>query len=40
VALAVLSDEPPGGIAYAAIEGIARRLLAAPPPPRAGWPAP
>ena len=40
VALAVLSDEPPGGTAYAVIEGIAQRLLAQPPPPRSGWPVP
>ena len=40
VALAVLTDETPGGSSYAAIEGIARRLLASPPPFRGGWTAP
>ena len=41
VALAVLSDEPPGdATGYAAIEGITRRLLSRPPPNRRGWLAP
>jgi len=40
VALAVLSDESPGGTSYEAIEGITRRLLSAPPPFRGGWRAP
>jgi beta-lactamase family protein len=41
LALAVLSDEAPGtGAGYTAIEGIAERLLAKPPPNRSGWLAP
>jgi hypothetical protein len=41
LALAVLSDEPPGDVAgFAAIEGVTERLLATPPPRRDGWPAP
>jgi hypothetical protein len=41
VALAVLTDEAPwGGGGFEAIEGVARRLLASPPPYRGGWPTP
>jgi Beta-lactamase enzyme family len=41
LALAVLSDEAPGaGGGFSAIEGIASRLLASPPPYRDGWPVP
>jgi Beta-lactamase enzyme family len=41
LALAVLSDEPPGdGGGFEAIEGVAERLLAKPPPWRRGWLAP
>jgi Beta-lactamase enzyme family len=40
VALAVLTEEPPGSSSFAAIEGIAERLLASPPPYRGGWVAP
>jgi beta-lactamase class A len=40
VALAVLTNEPPGGSSYETIEGIARRLLSSPPPFRGGWTAP
>jgi hypothetical protein len=41
VALAVLSSEAPwGGGGFEAIEGVARRLLASPPPYRGGWPVP
>jgi beta-lactamase class A len=41
LALAVLSDEVPGaGGGFDAIEGIADRLLARPPPHRGGWIAP
>jgi hypothetical protein len=41
VALAVLTDETPGDVTgFGAIEGVARRLLAAPPPNRRGWLAP
>jgi hypothetical protein len=41
VALAVLTDEPPGaGAGFDAIEGVAARLLAEPPPRRGGWIAP
>jgi hypothetical protein len=41
VALAVLTEEPPGGsTGFAAIEGVVRRLLASPPPYRGGWLAP
>jgi beta-lactamase class A len=40
VALAVLTDEPPGdATGYEAIEGVTGRLLGAPPPSREGWPA-
>jgi len=39
--LAVLSEEPPGtGAGFDAIEGVAARLLATPPPHRGGWIAP
>jgi hypothetical protein len=38
LALAVLSDEPPGaGAGFDAIEGVAERLLAEPPPRRGAW---
>jgi Beta-lactamase enzyme family len=41
VALAVLTDETPGdATGFGAIEGIAERLLAEPPPNRRGWLAP
>jgi Beta-lactamase enzyme family len=40
VALAVLMNEAPGGTSYAAIEGIASRLLSTVPPFRGGWTAP
>jgi beta-lactamase class A len=41
LALAVLTDEAPwGGGGFEAIEGVARRLLATPPPYRGGWMAP
>jgi Beta-lactamase enzyme family len=41
LALAVLTEEPPGtGAGFDAIEGVAERLLARPPPRRGGWPAP
>jgi hypothetical protein len=41
VALAVLTDEPPGdSTGFGAIEGVTERLLAAPPPNRRGWVAP
>jgi hypothetical protein len=41
LALAVLTEEPPGAsTGFAAIEGIAERLLASPPPHRGGWVAP
>jgi beta-lactamase class A len=41
VALAVLTDEAPwGGGGFEAIEGVARRLFASPPPYRGGWVAP
>jgi Beta-lactamase enzyme family len=41
LALAVLTDEPPGaGAGFDAIEGVAERLLAEPPPRRGGWIAP
>jgi hypothetical protein len=39
VAIAVLSDEAPGSVAYETIEGIARRLLRPPPRPQT-WVAP
>jgi beta-lactamase class A len=37
VALAVLTNEPPGGSSYATIQGIAERLLSSTPPYRGGW---
>jgi Beta-lactamase enzyme family len=38
VALAVLSDEPPGDHGgFGAIEGVTERLLSKPPPNRSGW---
>ena len=41
LALAVLTDEAPwGGGGFEAIEGVARRLFATPPPYRGGWVAP
>ena len=41
VALAVLTEEPPGtGAGFDAIEGVAERLLREPPPRRGGWPVP
>ena len=41
LALAVLTEEPPGtGAGFDAIEGVAARLLAKPPPRRGGWPVP
>jgi hypothetical protein len=41
LALAVLTEEPPGaGGGFSAIEGVTSRLLAAPPPRRSGWPVP
>jgi beta-lactamase class A len=41
LALAVLTEEPPGeGAGFSAIEGVASRLLASPPPNRGGWPVP
>jgi beta-lactamase class A len=41
LALAVLTDEAPwGGGGFETIEGLARRLLAKPPPYRGGWLAP
>jgi beta-lactamase class A len=41
VALAVLTEEPPGDEGgFAAIEGVTERLLATPPPSRRGWLAP
>jgi hypothetical protein len=41
LALAVLTEEPPGEESgFAAIEGVAERLLASPPPYRGGWVAP
>jgi Beta-lactamase enzyme family len=41
LALAVLTDEPPGtGAGFDAIEGVASRLLTKPPPRRGGWPVP
>lgn len=41
LALAVLTEETPGtGAGFDAIEGVAGRLLAKPPPRRRGWPAP
>jgi hypothetical protein len=41
LALAVLSNEAPGsGAGFDAIEGVAERLLAEPPPRRGGWLAP
>jgi hypothetical protein len=39
--LAVLTEEPPGtGAGFDAVEGVAERLLAEPPPRRGGWPVP
>jgi hypothetical protein len=41
LAVAVLTEEPPGEESgFAAIEGVAERLLASPPPYRGGWVAP
>ncbi len=41
LALAVLSDEPPGDDGgFGAIRGVAERLLGPPPPHRGGWVAP
>ena len=40
IALAVLTNEPPGGASFETIEGIAERLLASPPPYRGGWTVP
>jgi hypothetical protein len=41
LALAVLTEEPPGeGGGFSAIEGVTSRLLASPPPRRNGWPVP
>jgi hypothetical protein len=40
VALAVLTDEPPGAGGIEAIQEIAERLFAKPPPSRGGWTAP
>jgi beta-lactamase class A len=41
LALAVLTEEPPGtGAGFSAIEGVTERLLARPPPYRHGWLAP
>jgi hypothetical protein len=41
LALAVLTDEPPGeGGGFSAIEGVTSRLLASPPPHRGGWAVP
>jgi hypothetical protein len=41
LALAVLSEEPPGtGAGFDAIQRVAERLLAEPPPRRGGWPLP
>jgi beta-lactamase class A len=41
LALTVLTDEPPGaGAGFDAVEGVAERLLAKPPPRRGGWVAP
>jgi Beta-lactamase enzyme family len=41
LALAVLTGEPPGGsTGFAAIQGVAERLLESPPPYRGGWLAP
>ena len=40
VALAVLTNEAPGGSSYAIVQGIAERLLSRPPPYRGGWTAP
>jgi hypothetical protein len=41
LAVAVLSEEPPGtGAGFEAIEGVAKRLLAKPPPRRGAWPVP
>jgi hypothetical protein len=40
VALAVLTNEPPGGSSFAVLAGIAKRLFSEPPPYRGGWTAP
>jgi hypothetical protein len=41
LALAVLTEQAPeSSTGFAAIEGIAKRLLASPPPHRGGWPVP
>jgi beta-lactamase class A len=40
VALAVLTNEPPGGSSFGTIQGIAERLLSSTPPYRDGWMAP
>jgi hypothetical protein len=40
VSLAVLTDEAPGAGGITAVEGVAARLLAKPPPHRGGWLAP
>jgi beta-lactamase class A len=40
VALAVLTDEPPGGSSFPTIQGIAERLFSSPPPFRGGWTSP
>jgi Beta-lactamase enzyme family len=40
MAIAVLTNEAPGAGGYTAIEGVALRLLAKPPPRRDGWPVP
>jgi hypothetical protein len=40
LAVAVLSTESPAGGGFEAVEGVAARLLAKPPPWRNGWPAP
>jgi hypothetical protein len=40
LALAVLTEEPPGSSSFATIEGIAELLLRSPPPYRGGWVAP
>jgi len=40
VALAVLTNQSPGGTSFATIQGIAETLLASPPPFRGGWTAP
>jgi Beta-lactamase enzyme family len=37
LALAVLTDESPGGVGISAIQSVAERLLSTPPPYRGGW---